>query len=127
MCHALDSLPPVPPIAGAAVTHELLTLHAGDRTDFSALAAVPDGGRARAGVVILPDVRGLYRFYQELALRFAERDIAAAAIDYFGRTAGTGERGEDFDYWPHVVQTTPQTVQADAAAAAEHLRSAAGC
>ena len=25
------------------------------------------------GVVILPDVRGLYRFYEELALRFAER------------------------------------------------------
>jgi dienelactone hydrolase len=29
------------------------------------------------GVVVLPDVRGLYRFYEELALRFAERGIAA--------------------------------------------------
>ena len=36
--------------------------------------------------MILPDVRGLYRFYEELALRFAERGYAAVAIDYFGRT-----------------------------------------
>jgi carboxymethylenebutenolidase len=38
--------------------------------------------------VILPDVRGLYRFYEELALRFAERGYTALAFDYFGRTAG---------------------------------------
>ena len=27
------------------------------------------------GIVVLPDVRGLYRFYEELALRFAERGL----------------------------------------------------
>ena len=42
-------------------------------------------------MVILPDVRGLYRFYEELALRFAERGIAAVAFDYFGRTGGRGK------------------------------------
>ena len=41
--------------------------------------------------MILPDVRGLYRFYEELALRFAERGHAAIAFDYFGRTAGVDE------------------------------------
>jgi carboxymethylenebutenolidase len=72
--------------------------------------------------VILPDVRGLYRFYEELALRFAERGIAAVAFDYFGRTAGAEKRGDDFEYMPHVDQTTPDGVQADVAAAAEYLR-----
>jgi carboxymethylenebutenolidase len=38
--------------------------------------------------VILPDVRGLHPFYEELALRFAERGIDALAIDYFGRDGG---------------------------------------
>jgi carboxymethylenebutenolidase len=72
--------------------------------------------------VILPDVRGLYRFYEELALRFAERGYAALAIDYFGRTAGTEKRDDDFEYRPHVDATTEEGVQADARAAVERLR-----
>ena len=39
--------------------------------------------------MILPDVRGLHPFFEELAMRFAERGITAIAIDYFGRTAGS--------------------------------------
>src|SRR5262249_37534696 len=73
-----------------------------------------------------PDVRGLYRFYEELALRFAERGYAAIAIDYFGRTAGVSKRGDDFEYMEHVLKTTPDGVQADVAAAVEWLRSEAG-
>jgi carboxymethylenebutenolidase len=46
----------------------------------------------------------------------------AIAIDYFGRTAGTGERGEDFEYMPHVMQTRVEQVQADIAAAIAALR-----
>ena len=71
--------------------------------------------------MILPDVRGLYRFYEELALRFAERGYPAIAIDYFGRTAGIGKRGEDFGYMPHAQRTTP--VREDVAAAADYVRS----
>ena len=52
--------------------------------------------------MILPDVRGLHPFYEELALRFAERGIDALAIDWFGRTAGAERRGADFEYMPHV-------------------------
>jgi carboxymethylenebutenolidase len=71
-------------------------------------------------------VRGLYRFYEELALRFAERGHAAVAIDWFGRSAGAAKRGEDFEYMEHVAQTTPEGIGADVAAAVERLRSPAG-
>ena len=122
MCFELDSSPPIPVIRGAAVSHEELTLTASDGTRFAAFAAAPDEP-ARVGVVILPDVRGLYRFYEELALRFAERGYAAIAFDYFGRTAGAEKRGDDFEYMPHVQQTTTPTVQADVAACIDYLRA----
>jgi carboxymethylenebutenolidase len=125
VCFDYDSTPPIPIISGGAVSHEDLVLEARDGARFSAFAAVPDE-TARAGVVVLPDVRGLYRFYEELALRFAERGIAAVAIDYFGRTAGVGKRDEGFEYREHVDQTTPEGIQADVAAAVEWLRSPAG-
>ena len=73
--------------------------------------------------MILPDVRGLYRFYEEVALRLAERGFAAVAFDYFGRTAGVAKRDDDWDYMEHVGQTTPEGVQADVGAAVEYLRS----
>jgi carboxymethylenebutenolidase len=122
VCFELDSAPPIPVIRGAAVSHEDLVLQASDGNRFEAFAATPDEP-AEVGVVILPDVRGLYRFYEELALRFAERGIAAVALDYFGRTAGAAKRGEDFEYMEHVEQTTSEGVQADVRAAVEHLRS----
>ena len=77
-------------------------------------------------MVVLPDVRGLHPYYKELALRFAEVGVDAIALDFFGRTAGTGDRGDSFEYLPHVGQTTPATLQADIAAAAAHLRSKQG-
>lgn len=122
MCFDTDSEPPIPRIAGASVSHEALTLRAADGNEFAAFLATPDEETA-TGVVIFPDVRGLYHFYEELALRFAERGHAAIAIDYFGRTAGVGTRDDDFEYPPHVDRTTDDGVQADARAAAEKLRS----
>ena len=125
MCFELDAAPPIPVIWGAAVSHEHLTLEAADGNSFAAFAAGPEEA-TEVGVVILPDVRGLYRFYEELALRFAERGIAAVAFDYFGRTAGVEKRSDDFEYMPHVDQTTPESVQADVRAAANYLRER-GC
>jgi carboxymethylenebutenolidase len=121
VCFELDSLPPIPPISGAAVSHEDLVLEAADGNSFAAFAATPDEPTVK-GVVVLPDVRGLYRFYEELALRFAEREIAAVAFDYFGRTAGVGKRDDEFPYMDHVAQTTPEGIQADVAATAAELR-----
>jgi carboxymethylenebutenolidase len=131
VCFAIDAHPPdlpsdlaLPPVAGGAAA-ELLELTSADGTRFSAaLAESPEG--SEPGVVILPDVRGLYRFYVELAERFAQAGHHAIAIDYFGRTAGAGERDEDFDYTPHVVQTRVDQVQADTAAALEALRERTG-
>ena len=125
MCFRPDSEPPIPVIRGAAVSHDDLVLQAAEGTRFAAFAAWPEGPHP-VGVVILPDVRGLYHFYEELALRFAERGIAAVAIDYFGRTAGPAKRDEGFSYMEHVEQTTQDTIQADVAAAVAYLRSA-GC
>jgi carboxymethylenebutenolidase len=122
VCFELDSEPPIPRIAGAAVSHDDLVLESADGTRFAAFAAAPDEP-TETGVVILPDVRGLYRFYEELALRFAERGIAAIAIDYFGRTAGVAKRDDEFEYMPHVERTTPEGVQADTRAAVEYLRA----
>ncbi|MHB8642720.1 MAG: dienelactone hydrolase family protein [Gaiellaceae bacterium] len=122
MCFDLDSAPPIPELSGGALAHEDLVLAAADGATFAAFAALPEAP-SDAGVVILPDVRGLYHFYEELALRFAERGYAAIAIDYFGRTAGTDKRDDDFEYRPHVEQTTEDGVKADTRAAAEWLRA----
>ena len=121
MCFDLDSEPPIPVIAGAAISHTDLVLEAADGNRLAAFLATPDEP-AQVGMVVLPDVRGLYHFYEELALRFAERGIASIAFDYFGRTAGVEKRGEEFEWMPHVQQTTDDGIQADARAAVERLR-----
>jgi len=121
VCFDLDSQPPVAPIAGGALDHTDLTLRAADGNEFAAFrtrASRPTG----AGIVILPDVRGLYSFYEELALRFAEAGIDALAVDYFGRTAGVSKRDAEFSYMEHVQQTKLPELRADVTAAAEELR-----
>lgn len=125
MCYDADARPPLPPISGAALDAGELTLTSADGTRVAAYAArasAPSG----AGIVILPDVRGLHPFFEELALRFAEAGVDAIAVDYFSRTAGTGRRGADFDYASHVPLTRHETLNVDIAAAAAHLRSPEG-
>jgi carboxymethylenebutenolidase len=123
MCFDLDSSPPIAPVAGAAVSQRDLTLTAADGNRFACFEAFLANGSSRPGVVILPDVRGLYRFYEELALRFAEAGYDAVAIDYFGRTAGVAKRDDAFPYMDHVPLTTFEGVSADVAAAVTHLRA----
>lgn len=122
MCYAFDAQPPDLPVGGGAFSTTSLTLQSADGTAFSAYLArpaVPNG----AAVVVLPDVRGLFRFYEELAERFAAVGITAIAFDYFGRTAGVGTRDATFDFMPHVKQTQFGTVSADVAAAIAALRA----
>jgi carboxymethylenebutenolidase len=125
MCFDTDSTPPIPEISGAAVSHDDLTLTASDGSEFAAFRATPDGA-VTTGVVVLPDVRGLYRFYEELVLRFAERGYAAVAFDYFGRELGVAKRENDWDYMPYVRRLNPHDVQLDVGACIDHLR-ANGC
>jgi carboxymethylenebutenolidase len=125
MCFDHDSRPPIPPIEGGSLDAVEITLEASDGNRFAghlARAAEPAG----AGMVVLPDVRGLHAYYRDLTLRFAEHGVDALAIDYFGRTAGIGDRGPGFDWASHVPQTTYEGLRADVSAAVEHLRTAAG-
>ncbi len=125
MCYTDDARPPLPPISGAAADHGELTLTAADGNKLAAYfarAEKPTG----AGMVVMPDVRGLHQFFKELAQRFAEAGIDAVAIDYFGRTAGIGDRSDAFEYMPHVQQTTAEDIAADVAAAIAYLKSKDG-
>jgi len=121
MCFDHDSRPPIEPIAGGALDGGLTELEAADGNRFAAFRARPTAPSG-SGVVILPDVRGLHPFYEELALRFAERGVDALAIDWFGRTAGVGRRGADFDHGPHVTATTWAGIAADIRAGEAALR-----
>lgn len=125
MCHGPGSSPPYPPIRGGSGTGLEIELKASDDNRFAAFSATTDKEGA-PGVVILPDVRGLHGFYQELALRFTEAGINATAIDYFGRTAGASMRGDDFEFMSHVQKTRPETVNADVDAAVAHVQTEEG-
>ena len=125
MCFDHDSRPPIAPIAGGSLDAREIVLEGTDGNRFSAYlarAAEPSG----AGMVVLPDVRGLHAYYRDLALRLAEHGVDAIGIDYFGRTAGIGDRGPGFDWAQHVPQTTYEGLRADVTAAAEHLRTTTG-
>lgn len=125
MCYTDDARPPLPPISGAAADHGDFELTASDGNRFMAYfarAEKPTG----AGMVVLPDVRGLHHFYKELAQRFAEAGIDSVAIDYFGRTEGMGDRSDSFEYMPHVQQTTPDGIKNDTASGIAYLKSKDG-
>ncbi|HEX5590279.1 MAG TPA: dienelactone hydrolase family protein [Candidatus Limnocylindrales bacterium] len=124
MCFDHDSRPPIAPIAGGALDAGPVTLRSEDGAEldgFRAVAAEPIG----AGILILPDVRGLHAYYEELAMRYAEHGVDALAIDYFARTAGRGSRGPEFDYAPHVPLTTWETLAADVRTGVAMLRDPA--
>jgi carboxymethylenebutenolidase len=125
MCFDYDSDPPIGSGGGRAAGTEDVVLSAYDGNRFAAYlarAAAPTG----AGMVVLPDVRGLFPYYETLARRFAEAGVDAVAIDYFGRTAGAEKRGADFEFMPHVAQTTLAGLRADITAAAAYLLDATG-
>jgi carboxymethylenebutenolidase len=125
MCVDDDSFPPIPPISGGAAGSRDLQLTSSDGIRVmahAARAAKPTG----AGMVVIPDVRGLHPYYKELADRFAEIGVDAVAIDFFARTAPSEDRSEAFDFMSQVPLTKPETLQADIAAAAAYLRTADG-
>jgi carboxymethylenebutenolidase len=123
MCYDHDSHPPIDPISGAALDAEgiSLTSESADHARFRGFLARPVQPSG-AGIVILPDVRGLHPFFEELAMRFAEHGVTALAIDYFGRTADSDDRGPEFDFMPHVGQARWENLAGDIRAAVTHLR-----
>ena len=123
MCHTDDSRAPEPPRRGPVGEHGMIALEASDGNRYRAYSAEPSND-AWAGVVILPDVRGLHPYYEDLAVRFAETGCVALAIDYFGRTAGMEKREESFDWKAHVAKTTAPNIAQDVRAAVDRLRGA---
>jgi len=122
MCFERGSSPPI--LAGdrPIATSAPLVLESADETRFAAFEATPEGDAAST-VLVLPDVRGLHPYYEELTCRFAQHGFRALAIDWFGRTAGSsGGRPEDFAYQEHIERVTYDQVRADVSAAVAHLR-----
>src|ERR1700724_1282466 len=125
MCYTNDARSPLPPIMGGATDEGDLVLPGcdGNRVRaYAARAATPSG----AGVVVIPDPRGVHPFYKDLVTRFAQTGVDTVVIDYLDRTAGTAERGEGFDLRAAIGKTTPDGIAADVAAGVAYLRSAAG-
>lgn len=123
MCFSPEAIPPELPeeTPRQQASGEQVVLSSSDGATFSAYAATPETP-GDTGVVIFPDVRGLFGFYERLAERFATAGHRAIAFDYFGRTAGTEPRDADFEFRPHVEQVESHQVAADARSAADRLR-----
>jgi carboxymethylenebutenolidase len=122
MCVDHDARLPALPAGSHETSGERFSLRAADGTDFLAFLAEPEGEAKRAAVLVLPDVRGLFGFYEDLACQFAAHGYRSLAIDYFGRTAGTEPRPADFEFMPHIAQTNTAGLNADIAAGVARLR-----
>ena len=129
MCFPPEAVPPPLPESRVLVEEPPasfdLTLEAADGTELMATYALAPG-QGGTGVLVLPDIRGLFDYYRNLTRSFAQAGYSAIAIDYFGRTAGTGPRGAGFEHKPHVLQTRPEQVRLDLRAARDHLATVSG-
>lgn len=131
MCYDADSVPPFhgPPLTSTSSTE--LRLTATDGAPLAAFRSLPDEPSGPA-VLVLPDNRGLSRFYEQLTRRLAEQGLPALAIDYFGRSAGPGYRDRPAEFselpnlMPHLGALTRDGLYADFDAALAHLRGLAG-
>jgi carboxymethylenebutenolidase len=124
MCFDHDSRPPIVPIAGGAIDGRQVQLVADDGNPFMGFIARADRPTG-AAMLVLPDVRGLHPYYEELTLRFAEAGIDALAIDYFGRTSRSTDRGPEFPFREHLEQVTYPGLLDDLSGAAHLLRDEA--
>jgi carboxymethylenebutenolidase len=124
VCHDDESRPPGPPRVGGVTRHGPLQLTTEDGYTLAAYGAEPEEPAGK-GVVILPDVRGLHPYYEQLAVRFAEAGFSAVAMDYFSRIRGPARRDDAFDWRAEIGNVRPEQVATDAAAAVDHLRTRA--
>jgi carboxymethylenebutenolidase len=122
MCFTSGQRPPQPPRSSDVGAHGPIELTAADGNRFAAYDGVPVTRRG-ASLVLLPDIRGMHPYYTDLALCFAQAGIDTVALDPYGRTAGVGDRGAEFEYLPHAQALTGEHVLADAHAAAARLRA----
>lgn len=130
MCYDADAVPPFygPPLT--TITSAELSLTATDGAPLAAFQSLPDEPSGPA-VLVLPDNRGLSRFYELLTRRLAEQGMPALAIDYFGRTATAHHRERPAEFFElpnlmtHLAALTREALFADFDAALAHLRGLA--
>jgi|ERR1051326_6426570 carboxymethylenebutenolidase len=125
MCISDDSGLPIFDRPHHSATGSSFNLTSHDGTQFSVFHALPESPTG-VGVVVLPDMRGLAPFYEQLTLSLANQEHAAVAIDYYGRTAGTTPRTEQFPFMQHIMQVTAKTIGEDIMSAIQYLRTPAG-
>jgi len=131
MCYDAADLPPFHGSPLTAVSSTDLLLTATDGAPLAAFRSLPDEPTGPA-VLVLPDNRGLSRFYEELTKRLAEQGMPALAIDYFGRSAGPDHRGRPAEFGElsnlrsHLGALTRDGLYADFDAALAHLRALPG-
>lgn len=121
MCFDTDALPPDPARTGFGSGTERTVLTADDGNRFAATLARTTA-EDPAGVVVLPDVRGLHRYYERLAEHLADAGLHAVALDPYGRTAGAAHREDGFDHASHRQASTDEGFRADVRAAADAAR-----
>lgn len=83
---------------------------------------LPDGGGPAPGVVVVPDVRGLYDHYHDVARRLADAGYAALAVDLYSRgdQPDTSSLETTFKF---MRELPDRRVLADLQAAIDHLHA----
>jgi carboxymethylenebutenolidase len=129
MCYDADAAPPFYGEPITTVSSMPLMLTSADGARFAAFLAQP-ATPSGVGLLVLPDNRGLSRFYEEISVRLAEQGHTAIAIDYFARTAGLDHHDRAWaamaDLMPHLQALTRDGLYGDWTAAIGHLR-VVGC
>lgn len=121
MCFPPEASPPPAPRRGALADSARTTLRTEDGAEVAATVAITTAADP-PGVVIVPDVRGLHPYYEQLVEAVAGAGADAVAIDFYGRTAGVGHRGDDFEFAEHRAAVRDQSLLLDVAAGVRHLR-----
>lgn len=126
VCYDDSARPPAGTMPRTRADAESIALTSTDGARFAAFLARP-ADPSGIGVLLLPDNRGLRRFYNELALRLAEQGHTTIAIDYFGRSDGVHtDRPADFDVMVHLGRLTRNGLYADFATGIGALRKECG-
>lgn len=122
MCHPVGSAAPAAPVKPVKVRkQERLMVPASDGNLVRAYGAFPSTSNG-CSCIVLPDVRGLVPYYEDLTRRFAEAGFHSVAVDYYGRTRGACADDRTFNWRQHLPMVRPAHVYADVAAVARLLR-----